>query len=230
MMDIPLSKLCYQKSIFHPLFITSVTSSQPCFTLVMITFVTPNPLPPHEDNGERLLTNVTIREVEDIEKSNRERYQNQSYIFDTGTGKLEKIISYSQHVDHQEPVTNEENKTNDDLYKLIASIGHQGPPKAPDPNLNRCKYNVHVEWETEEKTHEPLPVLATNDPVTCASYTKGNVKTRFKDLVQGDKHDLSCIASPKGEIKVLSVGLASTRSTGQALYVLVNLHLESSIK
>ena len=33
----PLSKFCYQKSIFHPLFITSVTSSQPCFTLVMIT-------------------------------------------------------------------------------------------------------------------------------------------------------------------------------------------------
>ena len=34
----PLSRFCYQKSIFHPLFKTSVASSQPCFTLVKITF------------------------------------------------------------------------------------------------------------------------------------------------------------------------------------------------
>ena len=107
------------------------------------------------------MANVTIKVVEDIKKANRERYQNQSYNFGTGNGKLEKIISSSQHVDHQEPVTNEENETNDDLYKLRASIGHQGPPKTPDPNLNRYKYNVHVEWETGEKTHVPLPVLAT---------------------------------------------------------------------
>ena len=110
-------------------------------------------------------------------------------------------------MDHQEAVTNEENETNDDLYKLRASIGHQEPPKAPDPNLNRCKYNDHVEWETGQKTHEPLPVLATNDPITCASNTKGNGIPhidgwkRFKNLVQREKQDLSCIASPKWEIK-----------------------------
>ena len=161
----------------------------------------------HEDNGERILANVTIKVVEDSEKANRVRYQKQSYNFGTGNGKLKKIISYSQNVDHQESVTNEKNETNDYLYKLRESIGHQGPPEAPDPNLNRCKYNVHVEWETGEKTHDPLPVLATDDPVTCASYTKGNGIShidgwkRFKNLVQRDKHDLSCIASPKGEMK-----------------------------
>ena len=37
----PLSKSCYQKSTFYPLFTPSVTSSLPCFTLVMITFVPP---------------------------------------------------------------------------------------------------------------------------------------------------------------------------------------------
>ena len=37
----PLSKFCYQKSIYHRLFLTSVTSSQACFTLVMITFAPP---------------------------------------------------------------------------------------------------------------------------------------------------------------------------------------------
>ena len=47
-------------------------------------------LPPHEENGERLLANVTIRVVEDIKKANRERYQNQSYNFGTGNGTLKK--------------------------------------------------------------------------------------------------------------------------------------------
>ena len=30
---------------------------------------------------------------------------------------------------------------------------HQGPPKAPDPNLKRYKYNALVEWETGENTY-----------------------------------------------------------------------------
>ena len=38
-------------------------------------------LPPLEDNGKRLLDNVTIKVVEDIEKANTERFQNQSYKF-----------------------------------------------------------------------------------------------------------------------------------------------------
>ena len=72
------------------------------------------------------MANATIKVVEDMEKANRERYQNQSYNIGTGNGKLEKIISYSQHVDHQEPVTNEGNETNDDLYKLRTSGTSQG--------------------------------------------------------------------------------------------------------
>ena len=163
-------------------------------------------LPPQEDNGERLLANVTIKVVEDIEKAHKERHQNQSYNFGTGNGKLEKFISYSQHVDHQEPVTNEENETNDDLYKLRGSIGHQGPPKAPDPNLS-SKYNVHVEWETGEKTYEHLSVLAAYNSVTLASFTKGNGIShldgwkRLMNLAKRDKHDLTCIAPPKGGMK-----------------------------
>ena len=38
----PCSKFYCQKSIFHRLFTLSVISSQPCFTLVMITFAPPN--------------------------------------------------------------------------------------------------------------------------------------------------------------------------------------------
>ena len=86
-----------------------------------------------DDNGERLFANVAIKVVEDIEKANGERLQNLSYNLGTGNCKVEEIISYSQHVDHQEAAANEENKTNDDLYKLRALIGIRDPPRHQTP-------------------------------------------------------------------------------------------------
>ena len=79
-------------------------------------------LPP-EDNGERLLANGIIKVVDDVEKADRERVKNLSYNHGTDNGEMEEIISYSQHVDHQEAAAIEENETNDDLYKLRALIG-----------------------------------------------------------------------------------------------------------
>ena len=98
-------------------------------------------LPP-EDNGERLLAKVTIKVVEAIEKADGERFQKLSYNLGTGNSKVEEIISYSQLVDHLEATANKENKTNDDLYKLRALIGHQGPPKAPYTSWKRHKYSA----------------------------------------------------------------------------------------
>ena len=145
--------------------------------------------------------------VEAIEKADGERFQNLSYILGTDNGKVEEMIYYSQLVDHKEAAANEENEINDDVYKFMALNGHQGPLKATEPIWKGCKYNVHVEWETGEKTYEPLSVLAEDDPVTCASYAKGDSLShidgweRFKNLAKRDKHDLSCIASLKGEMK-----------------------------
>ena len=46
-----------------------------------------------------------------------------------------------------EAAANKKNKINDDLYKFRALNDHQDP-KAPDPSLKNCKYNVLVAWET----------------------------------------------------------------------------------
>ena len=49
--------------------------------------------------------------------------------------------------------------------------------------------------------------MAADYPVTCASYAKGNDLShidgweRFNNQAKRDKHDLSCIASPNGEMK-----------------------------
>ena len=163
-------------------------------------------LPP-EDDGERLLAHVTIKVVGIIEKADGERFQNLSYILGTDNGKVEETIPYSQLVDHLEGTANEENKTNDELYKFRELIGHQGPLKATDPNWKGCKYNVLVEWETGEKTYEPTSVLTVESPVTYTSYAKENDLLhiegwkRFRNLAKKDIHDLSSLASPKGEMK-----------------------------
>ena len=106
-----------------------------------------------------------------------------------------------------EAATNEETKISDDLYKLKALIGHQGPLKALGPNWKEFQYNVLIEWETGEKTYEPLSVLAAYNSFTWASYTKVNGIShldgwkRMMNLAKRDKHDLTCIASPKGVMK-----------------------------
>ena len=147
-------------------------------------------LPPG-DNGERLRAKVTRKVVEDIEQADGERVQKLSFILGIGNGKLEEIISYNQLVDHLEAASNDDNEISDDLFQFRALIGHQGPLKPTDPNWEECKYNVLVDWETGEKTDEPLSVLAADDPVTCAIYAKENDLLhidgwkRFRNLAKG---------------------------------------------
>ena len=96
-------------------------------------------------------------------------------------------------MDHLEAAANEDNEINDDLIKFRALIGYQGPLKPTDPNWKGCKFNVLVEWETGEKTYEPLSILAADDPVTCATYAKENDLLHiegwkwFRNLAKRDK-------------------------------------------
>ena len=42
------------------------------------------------------------------------------------------------------------------------------------PQYKGSKYNVKTEWENGEITHEPLDIIAKDDPVTCAIYAREN--------------------------------------------------------
>ena len=96
-------------------------------------------------------------------------------------------------MDHLEAAANDDNESSDDLFRFGALIGHQGPLKPTGPNPKGCKYNVLVDWVTGEKTYEPLSVLATEYPVTCALYAKENDLIhidgwkRFRNLLKRDK-------------------------------------------
>ena len=129
---------------------------------------------PSGDNGERLRAKVTRIAVEDIEKVDGERIQNISYILGIENGKVEELISYNQLVDHLEAAAKEANEISNHLYKFRALTGHQRPLKPIDSNWKGSQFNVLVEWETGEKTYEPLSNLAADDPVTCVTYAKEN--------------------------------------------------------
>ena len=142
---------------------------------------------------ERLRAKVTRKVVEVIERADGDRVQTLSYILGISNGKLEEIISYNQLVDNLEAAANDENEISDDLFKYRALIGHQGPLKSTDPNWKGCKFSVLVDWETGEKTYEPLSVLAADDPITCATYAKENDLLhidgwkRFRNRAKRDK-------------------------------------------
>ena len=50
----------------------------------------------------------------------------------------------------------------------------RGPSRQVITISKGCKYNVVADWETGEKTYEPLSVLAADDPATCATDAKEN--------------------------------------------------------
>ena len=83
----------------------------------------------------------------------------------------------------------------------------------------------------------PLLVLLPDEYIPPSLPTLCNLKSAMfhfgVDLLYSTtehQHDLPSLASPKGRWQVLSVGLVFSKVAHQALYVLVTLHLQSSIK
>ena len=140
---------------------------------------------------------------------------------------MDEIISYNQLLDHLEAAANDDNKISDDLFKVRALIGHQGPLKPTDPNWKGCKYNVLVDWETGEKTYEPLSVMAADDPVTCAMYAKENDLLcidgwkSFRNLAKRDKTLTKAVMQSRirqaRRAKEYMFGYFTTRSYKEAL-------------
>ena len=156
-----------------------------------------------EENGERHRAKVTRQVVEIIDQDNGQRIENINFILDIGNGKVEESISYNQLLEHLENAQDHDMGMDQELYRFRAIIGHQGPLLASDPDWKGSKYNVQVEWVTGEITFEPLSIIAADDPVTCAAYTKENDLLalegwrRFRNLAKKDKVLASTIKQSK---------------------------------
>ena len=103
-----------------------------------------------------------------------------------------ELISYNQLLEHLETAQDNDMGMDQDLFKFRATIGYQGPLAASDPDWKCSKYNIQVEWETGEITFEPVSMIAADDPVTCAAYTKQHDLLavegwhRFRNLAKKD--------------------------------------------
>ena len=90
-------------------------------------------LPP-EENGERHRAKVTGQVVEIIDQDNGQRVENINFILDIGNGKVEELFSYNQLLEHLENAQDHDIGMGQELYRLRAIIGHQGPLLASDPD------------------------------------------------------------------------------------------------
>jgi hypothetical protein len=58
-------------------------------------------------------------------------------------------------------------KESDITWKFRQIVSHEGPTQG-------SQYDLLIEWENGEIIKEPLKVIASNNPVTCAIYAREN--------------------------------------------------------
>ena len=74
--------------------------------------------------------------MEIIDQEDGHRIENINLIPDIGNGKVEELISYKHTAQSKDLGMDQE------LFKLRAIVGHQGPLKATDPDWKGSKYYV----------------------------------------------------------------------------------------
>ena len=84
--------------------------------------------------GERLRAKVTKKVVEEIEPADGNRIPNINFILVIGEGKVEELITYNQLLDNLEQADEQDNSMDQELYRVRAIIGHEGPLITTDPN------------------------------------------------------------------------------------------------
>ena len=87
---------------------------------------------------------------------------------DTGPD-YDEIVTYNELLRYLE-----REKEQDTIWKFKRIVGHSGPLKRDDAKYKGSKWNVMMEWENGEITEEPLSIIGTDDPITCALYAREN--------------------------------------------------------
>ena len=110
---------------------------------------------PKNEQGDRLRATIKRKVIETsklLDNQHDNAIDKINFHLDVGQGRAWAIMSYVQILDHLD-----HHEQQEDLSKLRAITGHQGPLSLQDENYKSSKYNVMVEWETEEITDEPSP-------------------------------------------------------------------------
>ena len=111
---------------------------------------------------------------------------------DNGEHHMAKIINIDDHGQPLEDLKVKLQMNKDQAeeimsYNQLMIVAHQGPLESTNPNHKRSKYNVMVEWESEEVTLESLPLISKDNPVTCTLYAKKHDLKTSKRLIRAVK-------------------------------------------
>ena len=125
---------------------------------------------PTED-GQKLRMRI-IKAISDHQDSIDKHPERVKFLVKNNSKNEENILSYNEIIDHLNRNMDEEDSIDNQYLKFKAILAHQGPLNPKDPGYNGSRYNVLVDWEDGECTYEPLDIIASDDPVTCAIYAK----------------------------------------------------------
>ena len=127
-------------------------------------------LMPEESDGSRYRAKI----LERVQASQEELAKNPDLIkFKCRVNdQYDEIVAYNDIVDFIE-----QDQTWDGLWKFKEILEHEGPLKKGDARYKGARYNVRVEWETGEKSWEPLTTadkkgVYDTDRVTVAIYAR----------------------------------------------------------
>ena len=150
-----------------------------------------------QDNGERHRVQV-IQLMDDHMDQVEQHPERIKFLCRINEEDREELIAYNEILNYLEA-----QEQDDVLWKFRRIVGHEGPLAKGHPDYNGSTYNVQIEWENGEITSEPLNVIASDDPVTCAVYARENSILdlpgwkRFKSIAKREKKFLRMVNQAK---------------------------------
>jgi hypothetical protein len=96
------------------------------------------------------------------------------FICEVPNSTVDAIFTYNEILDQIEKDNIDIESNTEQLYKFRHIAAHQSPLRTSDKDYKGSMSNVLALWETGETTYEPLDMIASDDPVTCAQYAREN--------------------------------------------------------
>ena len=124
-----------------------------------------------EEDGQHFRARV-VRAVIDKEEDLKKGSEHIKFICEVPNSTVDEILTYNEILDYIAKETQDIENDTEQTYKFRRITAHQGPLHSSDKDYKGSAFNVLVEWESGETTYEPLDLIASDDPVTCAEYAK----------------------------------------------------------
>mmetsp|Transcript_5060 Transcript_5060/g.7746 ORF Transcript_5060/g.7746 Transcript_5060/m.7746 type:complete len:562 (-) Transcript_5060:1187-2872(-) len=130
-----------------------------------------------------------IRAIQDYNYNLKQDPTHIQFLCSVNDDEYEEAIAYADILRYIEKDSEQE----ETLWKFKRIVAHEGPLRTNHPNYKGSRYNVRIEWEDSSITSEPLDIIASDDPVTCAIYARENELLdttgwkRFKPIAKRQK-------------------------------------------